>query len=264
MEEWKETFKLIYKRPPVANDASIAPENLRKEFLASFGKDIEPVKPATLKPEKRGVKRKNVGLRRPEEETMSPPHKRNAPTSSLKTPERRGCMSPLKTPSRTSPRKKVTFPELSLDDDVETIPRTPRVLSERRIRRMVEFDMSPLKPLSSEKKNTLTPIKSPRKMSVKRNICSKSLSSLLLPTPDKSQKEEENEENVPEFDDETNEDVVAAKAMKPKTEGVKKVKEKPNFIKINLRKKTFVRGKVTAEQKRKLKRKQMYRKRFGK
>ncbi|EFP01403.1 hypothetical protein CRE_23877 [Caenorhabditis remanei] len=81
---------------------------------------------------------------------------------------------------------------------------------------------------------------------------------LLLPTPQKS---EEDEELAEAFDDETNEDVTKSRAYKPvarRLGGSKKSDQ--NFQKINLRKKQFVRGKVTAEQKRKMKRKQMFRK----
>ena len=40
-------------------------------------------------------------------------------------------------------------------------------------------------------------------------------------------------------------------------------KEKGNFVRINLKKRSFTRGKVTAEAKRKLKRKQMWKKKYG-
>ncbi|VDO60804.1 unnamed protein product [Heligmosomoides polygyrus] len=40
-------------------------------------------------------------------------------------------------------------------------------------------------------------------------------------------------------------------------------KEKGNFVKINMKKKSYTKGKVSAEQKRKMRKKQNWKKRFG-
>ncbi|CAB3407352.1 unnamed protein product [Caenorhabditis bovis] len=62
----------------------------------------------------------------------------------------------------------------------------------------------------------------------------------------------------------TDEVAAAAPCLAPKTLKTKKaLASKANFQKINLRKKTFVRGKVTAEQKRKFRRKLMFKKSGG-
>ncbi|CAI4230270.1 unnamed protein product [Auanema sp. JU1783] len=125
---------------------------------------------------------------------------------------------------------------------------------------------SPLSTLVLRKASFETPpkspsrsLKSPRKP-IQREICIKNVEQLLMPTPEKKPKEEL--EAFPAAQVVVNEDGTETKIRKV-YEGIRKKKDE-NFVKINMRKKSFVRGKVTAEQKRKMARKMKWKKRFAK
>ncbi|KIH63687.1 hypothetical protein ANCDUO_06009 [Ancylostoma duodenale] len=126
-----------------------------------------------------------------------------------------------------------------------------------------------------------TPIRSPRKPLVHKEVLVKNVECLLLPTPEKRNREVEMKPFEPEevlskkssggssksgvavaFDSKTGK--VLKRAFKRSTPGVpKKKKVEGNFVRINMKKKSFSRGKVSAEQKRKMRRKQNWKRRMA-
>ncbi|CAO4361512.1 unnamed protein product [Caenorhabditis nigoni] len=249
LEYWKTTFREIYNRSPTPGDYSVAPNEIQALLKGTT---------TTEKPQerqiKRGVKRMNFESKMMEDEQFSPVKKR---VKLQKTEEEK--TSPI---LRASPRKKLILFENS---PTKTTPQRNDLSPRKRINSGAPFnfeDFSPLKTFSgsaskSAVKCSLTPIKSPTKRPYQRQLMNRDIEMLLLPTPEKLGEEEPAEE----FDDETNEEVKQARAYKPAARRLGgSTKSDQNFQKINLRKKQFVRGKVTAEQKRKLKRKQMFKK----
>ncbi|KHJ92943.1 hypothetical protein OESDEN_07154 [Oesophagostomum dentatum] len=126
-----------------------------------------------------------------------------------------------------------------------------------------------------------TPIRSPRKPLVHREVLTKNVECLLLPTPEKKTKVEVltpfEPEEVPSkksstglsnknaavaFDPKTGKVVKRAFKRRPAT-SQKKKKIEGNFVRINMKKKSFSRGKVSAEQKRKMRRKQNWKRRMA-
>uniref|UniRef100_A0A8R1HHS1 Ribosome biogenesis protein NOP53 n=1 Tax=Caenorhabditis japonica TaxID=281687 RepID=A0A8R1HHS1_CAEJA len=253
MDEWKQSFREIYGRSPTPGDISIAPNHVKEAMKAEQQKAQKECDLENSKQPKRGVKRKNFEMKMMDDEQFSPIKKR----INLKKDENFPVLL------RTSPRKKL----LSLDDSpMKPFSPKKKVLSGGADANFCDLDdFSPMKTFGtsavklSAAKNGLTPIKSPTKKVYQRQLFNRDLEMLLLPTPEKRD-EAEDDDPAEEFDDETNEEVATAKAQKPvmrRLSGSTK-KNDQNFQKINLRKKQFVRGKVTAEQKRKMKRKQMF------
>ncbi|KAK6728332.1 hypothetical protein RB195_005768 [Necator americanus] len=127
------------------------------------------------------------------------------------------------------------------------------------------------------------PMRSPRKPIVHKEILVKNVECLLLPTPEKRNREEELKPFEPEDIPSKKKTFIGlsknevAAAFDPKTGKIlkrafkrsapvatqKKKKVEGNFVRINMKKKSFTRGKVSAEQKRKLRRKQNWRKRIS-
>ncbi|CAI5438968.1 unnamed protein product [Caenorhabditis angaria] len=236
MEEWKTMFRDIYGRSPTAADIEIAPNNIK-----SCLKDKSV--PIPKSPIKKGpLKRKNIEMKMMEGEQFSPIKKRM--NIKMDTPTRKLLSSPS--------RKTNNFFD---DSPARSSPKRVNFSTPGNAKRFDLSDFSPMKTFSA-KKVSVTPIKSPQKQPFKRNLSmKKDLEVLLLPTPEKV------EPKYDDFDDETTEEVAASKpARKLNPDGniKKSSKGDQNFQKINLRKKQFVRGKVTAEQKRKFKRKQMF------
>ncbi|CCD69782.1 Ribosome biogenesis protein NOP53 [Caenorhabditis elegans] len=249
MEEWKTSFREIYGRSPTAGDISVAPNHIKAILQSEKKENDEKIEE---KQAKRGVKRKNFEMKMMEGEQFSPIKKR----VNLNQLGSENDKNPI--PLRSSPRKKMIA--------IEVLPEKSMVSPKKKPVGSVPFefdDFSPVKSYSastskSAVKSTLTPIKSPTKRAYQRPL--RDLKMLLLPTPEKGQ---EVEGPVEEFDDETNEDVAKARSYNPAARKLGgSSKSDQNFQKINLRKKQFVRGKVTAEQKRKLKRKQMFKKKY--
>uniref|UniRef100_A0A1I7XNJ2 Uncharacterized protein n=1 Tax=Heterorhabditis bacteriophora TaxID=37862 RepID=A0A1I7XNJ2_HETBA len=115
---------------------------------------------------------------------------------------------------------------------------------------------SPLKRPQWKKSRTETSMiyfRSPRKQNV---------STLLLPTPEKPKGEP-----MEPFKSEECNSPKRGKASKNTISSDQKSsnakKQDGNFVRINMKKKSFVRGKLSAEQKRKIRRKQNWKKRFG-
>ncbi|CAI2303137.1 unnamed protein product [Caenorhabditis sp. 36 PRJEB53466] len=259
MEEWKASFRDIYGRSPTAEDTSIAPNHVKDILRAEKNHTKEQTKE---KSSKRGVKRKNFEMKMMKGEQFSPIKKRMS-IKQFGMGSDENSSAP-----RTSPRKK-TLPLAGSPRKLFKGTTTSAQLSpmKNQAGSSSQFDLldfSPIKSFiagasSSVLKSSLTPIKSPTKRAYQRQLADQDLNVLLMPTPEKC--EEEEEEAVEEFNDETTEDVAKTRAYKTaarKLGGSSKANQ--NFQKINLRKKQFVRGKVTAEQKRKLKRKQMFKK----
>ncbi|EGT32658.1 hypothetical protein CAEBREN_07776 [Caenorhabditis brenneri] len=258
MEEWKSSFRDIYNRSPTASDVSVAPNHIRALLQSETKKTVIEEKQV-----KKGVKRNNLEMKMMENEQFSPVKKRSKLNNLDELTEKDGFPLTL----RTSPRKKITSYNTSPMKRIALSPIKRNSLSPRKnLLETTPFqfdDFSPIKSYSrsatkSAVKCSLTPIKSPTKQPYQRQLFNKDLEMLLLPTPEKG---EHDEGPAEEFDDETNEEVSKARAFKPASRRLGgSSKSDTNFQKINLRKKQFVRGKVTAEQKRKLKRKQMFKK----
>ncbi|CAJ0573345.1 unnamed protein product, partial [Mesorhabditis spiculigera] len=277
-DKWKTVFKTIHGKTPTKSDYHLAPKHVKEELLGPIEEEnrfalskkrplIEVKRPEYKSPAKKRRKddgspppRKSLSLfprpsllpRLPSSSIRSDPQE---PSTSQASPRKKqqsfqlGCASPSKFATsplkkfaaRDSPRKMATF--------------TPEKRS--------------LAPLTNFK-NPKTPIKSPRKP-LMRSIVLQNTENLLLASNEKRGKVEDEEE--PElFDDETEElpPEVAAEALKPKKNlfkfNAKRETAKShgeNFVKINLRKKNFVRGKVSAEAKRKFLKKQKWKSRFG-
>ncbi|PAV75197.1 hypothetical protein WR25_27076 [Diploscapter pachys] len=140
------------------------------------------------------------------------------------------------------------------------------------------------------KSPSLSPIKSPRKPLQTHNKIIANVETLLLPTPTKT------ERVLPSFEDESakiqsgrkklllpdvgtpseHDEKPVKKGVKRKAEdgpstsgqlkskkNTKKKSDDSNYVKINMRKKSFVRGKMSVEQKRKFAKKQKWKKKFG-
>uniref|UniRef100_A0A1I7TKB5 DNA replication regulator SLD2 n=1 Tax=Caenorhabditis tropicalis TaxID=1561998 RepID=A0A1I7TKB5_9PELO len=249
MDEWKSSFHEIYKRSPTADDISVAPNHI-KALWQSAAKKTKPEEKSV----KKGVKRNVLEMKMMENEQFSPVKKR------VKLDNVDADQEVVGITLRTSPRKKITSFPFSPTKTIEE----NKILSPQKNSVRFQFDdFSPIKSYSESTskpalKTALTPIKSPTKRPYQRQLLNRDLELLLQPTPEKSANDQEPEE---EFDDETNEEVSKATVQKSASRRLGgPSKSDQNFQKINLRKKQFVRGKVTAEQKRKLKRKQMFRK----
>ncbi|CAB3407351.1 unnamed protein product [Caenorhabditis bovis] len=275
MDEWKETFRAIYGKSPTAEDLELAPSCL-KENVPKIEK--------SPKTQQRGVKRKAFAMKMLDGEEFSPVKKwvlilivekklqifdfvflvvqKKKPTDEALTPIRKSPRKRLAPPPKfemasVSPRKRATIvdsPEKSLDF-------TPTISSSTKKWRQIDIDaVSPRKIVATSS----TPIKSPVKIAYQRQLTvKKNIGMLLMATPEKRRDDEA--ELIEHFEDETTDEVAAAApCLAPKTLKTKKaLASKANFQKINLRKKTFVRGKVTAEQKRKFRRKLMFKKSGG-
>ncbi|CAD6194749.1 unnamed protein product [Caenorhabditis auriculariae] len=281
MDVWHASFVQIYGRPPSLSDIALAPPHIKKALEETKKKECSVVKTPT----KRGPKRSlatafRLGM--VDGESVSPAKKRpppkNCPSSEstektvpIKTVASLQYSTPTKTAAeRRSPRKTCTprarTPLKENQDGLLGLQFTPP-------RRKAELESAlkpPLRRITNRTLASTTPIKSPLKPVVKRNFINNHISALLEPTPEKRAQEplEVFEDELQEKAETEDGEVLKTKkkAQKRLTAGESTCPKKPvrkakeNFVKINLRKKTFVRGKVTAEQKRKFKRKQMFKK----
>ncbi|VDM65167.1 unnamed protein product [Strongylus vulgaris] len=142
-------------------------------------------------------------------------------------------------------------------------------------------ELSPQKALKSPATSG-TPIRSPRKPLIHKEVLLKNVECLLLPTPEKRSRVEELKPFEPEegpskknlagvakkdvaaaFDPVSGKVIKRAFKRSAPSAGLKKKKVEGNFVRINMKKKSYSRGKVSAEQKRKMRRKQNWKKRFG-
>ncbi|VDO21004.1 unnamed protein product [Haemonchus placei] len=139
-------------------------------------------------------------------------------------------------------------------------------------------EISPMKTSVTEQKGT--PIRSPRKPVVHKEVLTKNVEFLLLPTPEKRKRNEVLEPFQPEevakkkaaggqkkgmavaFSAEQGR-IIKRAFKRSNAKGAKPTKEKGNYVRINMKKKSYAKGKVSAEQKRKMRRKQNWKKKMA-
>lgn len=223
----------------------------------------------------------------------SPRKKLTAPQNICNLSPVKSCMSPVK---RRVPRvpHQCPLPGSSAIASLAQLPKSPL----KRIAALPAFsslfdtpekgqtaawgEISPKKAVPTAPE--MTSILSPRKPFVHKEVLIKHAECLLLPTPEKRERVEEVmepflPEDVPKknptagvpakglavaFCAETGK-VVKRAFKRPVAAGgtTRTKKEKGNFVKINMKKKSYTKGKVSAEQKRKMRKKQNWKKRFG-
>ncbi|CAJ0593512.1 unnamed protein product [Cylicocyclus nassatus] len=304
--KWREAFKEIYGKTPTKSDYQVAPKVVKEEYFAEH--------PPTPNREEQAVTHVKSGVR------LKRPADDDSPLKQRPTKARRLYRD--QTPGlRTSPRKSVQARnnrELSLPTSPSTTSRTPRGRALAALREIQSTSLqspsqpkfaSPIKRLqvssgfsslfdTPEKGKPAiwgepspqkalnppsTPIRSPRKPLMHKEVLVNNAECLLLPTPEKRSKPEEMKPFEPEivalkktlagvhkkdtataFDPTTGKVVKRAFKRSAPNAGMKRKKEeKGNFVRINMKKKSFAKGKVSAEQKRKMRRKQNWKKRFG-
>ncbi|ETN69700.1 hypothetical protein NECAME_05157 [Necator americanus] len=265
VRKWSAAFKEIHGESPKKSDYGLAPSHVREEYFAQF--PPSPVKePITHR--KGGVR-----LKRPLED--------ESPLKQRPSKARRLCIDQNVRGVGTNPGKNLLKQSpfifspgfcgfSSLFDTPEKGQPT------------LWGDISPQKVIAPP--TTLgIPMRSPRKPIVHKEILVKNVECLLLPTPEKRNREEELKPFEPEDIPSKKKTFIGlsknevAAAFDPKTGKIlkrafkrsapvatqKKKKVEGNFVRINMKKKSFTRGKVSAEQKRKLRRKQNWRKRIS-
>ncbi|CAJ0961456.1 unnamed protein product, partial [Mesorhabditis belari] len=264
-DKWKTAFKTIHGKTPTKADYSLAPKHVRDE--------LGPRKPETSKG--KAVKRPRSILRTPEY------------TSPMKKKSKKELQT-TGTPSASSLKTQKILEEVKSSEAAKVLSKG---LSKKFLLTTIESPtkgmLSPLKALSHlHHKTTLTPdrpststfaappsvnrtpIRSPRKPAFRRLVL-QNTENLLLAS---SEKVRPIEAMGPSFDDETSELPEETINEKPKTRknlfNTNKTRERAksngeNFVRLNMRKKNFVRGKISAEAKRKLVRKQKWKAKFG-
>ncbi|KAL6729174.1 hypothetical protein Aduo_000252 [Ancylostoma duodenale] len=303
--KWRAAFKEIYGRTPTKSDYELAPSNVKEEFYAEC-----PPSPSVQKEEALPHRKGGVRLKRPLED--------ESPLKRRPSKARRLCMDQTVRGVRSSPRKSVHGHSPCLLSPVKSSPAVSRVPGSRRALTLLKEVQSTSSPSSFLSTTKAQPFGSPVKRvgafsgfsslfdtPEKEGMYStsyvgdtdtlteeatgsqggfgegKNVECLLLPTPEKRNREVEMKPFEPEevlskkssggssksgvavaFDSKTGK--VLKRAFKRSTPGVpKKKKVEGNFVRINMKKKSFSRGKVSAEQKRKMRRKQNWKRRMA-
>ncbi|KAJ1362746.1 hypothetical protein KIN20_022411 [Parelaphostrongylus tenuis] len=274
--KWRAAFREIYGRTPTKNDYIMAPSHVKEEY---FGGSVSNASLAV-----NNTKRKaTVCLKRPHLEEEKSPVKRSSKvrrlcenseiietrtnfgngsftspmpfavspvkfdkTSNLTTSSN-DC-APEKMQSISSPRKSPKPTELPVFASLFDTPEKgqPAVWGE----------ISPQKAIASIPTSAGSPLRSPRKPLLHREILVKNAECLLLPTP-KNYRTSRKDTAAAFYTEKVRIVKRALKKCTPRS-GVYSKKLEGNFVKINLKKKKFSRGKVSAEQKRKVRRRQKW------
>ncbi|EYC43865.1 hypothetical protein Y032_0478g2193 [Ancylostoma ceylanicum] len=303
--KWRAAFKEIYGRTPTKSDYELAPANVKEEFYSEC-----PPSPSVQKEEISPHRKGGVRLKRPLED--------ESPLKRRPSKARRLCKDQAVRGVRSSPRKSAHGQASYLLSPVKSSPAVSRTPGSRRALSLLKEVQSTSGPSSFSSLTKTQPHGSPVKRVAafsgfsslfdtpeKEDIYStshfgdtytltqkaagpqgdfskrKNVECLLLPTPEKRNREEEMKPFEPEevvskksaagrskngvavaFDPKTGK--VLKRAFKRTTPGIaKKKKVEGNFVRINMKKKSFSRGKVSAEQKRKMRRKQNWKRRMA-
>ncbi|EPB77817.1 hypothetical protein ANCCEY_03085 [Ancylostoma ceylanicum] len=315
--KWRAAFKEIYGRTPTKSDYELAPANVkdiyknfremamptpqRKDLCFLLGiacAAIEfysecPPSPSVQKEEISPHRKGGVRLKRPLED--------ESPLKRRPSKARRLCKDQAVRGVRSSPRKSAHGQASYLLSPVKSSPAVSRTPGSRRALSLLKEVQSTSGPSSFSSLTKTQPHGSPVKRvaafsgfsslfdTPEKGLSSESTTKqslinvecLLLPTPEKRNREEEMKPFEPEevvskksaagrskngvavaFDPKTGK--VLKRAFKRTTPGIaKKKKVEGNFVRINMKKKSFSRGKVSAEQKRKMRRKQNWKRRMA-
>uniref|UniRef100_A0A7I4Y078 Uncharacterized protein n=1 Tax=Haemonchus contortus TaxID=6289 RepID=A0A7I4Y078_HAECO len=309
--KWRTAFKEIYGRTPTKNDYKLAPQHVKEEFLHEC--PPSPSKVEELSSQRKvGVRLKRPNLdveensplkRRPAKARRlceNPLGSRTRPRKSNASSARSSALSPVK--SVNSPSKRAlrgtagTTPLKELQPTSSTfVPPSP--IQKSPVKRLLTnpafsslFDtpekgqtaawgeISPMKTGIPEQEGT--PIRSPRKPVAHKEVLTKNVEFLLLPTPEKRERKEVLEPFQPEevakkkavggqkkgmamaFSAEQGR-IIKRAFKRSNTQGGKPTKEKGNYVRINMKKKSYAKGKVSAEQKRKMRRKQNWKRKMA-
>ncbi|GMT28470.1 hypothetical protein PFISCL1PPCAC_19767, partial [Pristionchus fissidentatus] len=255
-DQWKSAYKTIYGKSPGKADYTLAPCNVSKESIKRREEENE-----------REEKSRNL---------FAPTRlKRPAQFSPVKQMVKRRAIQPIKeenvlTPVRESPRKK----EKTVGTPVRESPRKKVITASSLASSLVKKSLfapipgnicftSPTKPLSVNREmgvnrlpNGANP--SPRKPLIRTKLkisCADALYETKSPMKKSETTRKDNEIPFEELQAENEE---AKKDARPRA--YRKPKD-TNFLKLNMKKGYHAKGKLTAEQKRKFKRKSNY-KRF--
>ncbi|VDL78551.1 unnamed protein product [Nippostrongylus brasiliensis] len=264
--KWRAAFKEIYGHTPTKTDYGLAPQQVREEHKAEC-----PPSPAAVveeQPRKGGVRLKRPNL---DAERCSP-LKRRPPKA------RRLCLdgpaplrtSPRKNPKSTPSTSGILSPTLPVFKSLFDTPEKGTPLS-MTIIVMVLYatdqaivEVIQVRQLYGEREKGKT--------CKKNGIISQNAEYLLMPTPEKRETKEVLEpflaEEVTKKKPVTAKKGLAVAFSAEKGRVIERPFKRPkkndgNFVRINMKKKSFTRGKVSAEQKRKMRRKQNWKRRFG-
>ncbi|WKX91061.1 hypothetical protein Q1695_009696 [Nippostrongylus brasiliensis] len=296
--KWRAAFKEIYGHTPTKTDYGLAPQQVREEHKAEC-----PPSPAAVveeQPRKGGVRLKRPNLdaegcsplkRRPPKARRlcldGPAPLRTSPRKNPKpTPSTSGILSPVKSFNRRITNQNTTTAlkeiqpvssstaaqQLLLSPLKKTLPVFKSLFDTPEKGQATVWGEVSAKRSPAPPRTGATPIRSPRKPLVHREVLTKNAEYLLMPTPEKRETKEVLEpflaEEVTKKKPVTAKKGLAVAFSAEKGRVIERPFKRPkkndgNFVRINMKKKSFTRGKVSAEQKRKMRRKQNWKRRFG-
>uniref|UniRef100_A0AC35ESH8 Uncharacterized protein n=1 Tax=Panagrolaimus sp. PS1159 TaxID=55785 RepID=A0AC35ESH8_9BILA len=241
MEDWKKAYKEIHGRTPTKKDVTFAPKALRGDSPTKFI---------------RRSPRKSSTLKRPADSSFISPIKKrrildsttNFSTTKLSVSDKIGnndttlLSEEEKTKCAETTSEKPSTSSLSINDSINLLSPCKNWAP------LIGRNASPKK--TPQKKQFIFDSKSPSPMKpLGRSITCRNIKHLMdVRTPEKCIKDENEEDGAfEEFADEKPEN---AKPYKPPTERKKKVSDS-NFVKINLRKRNYVKGKSSKFNKKK-------------